>query len=190
MKIITFFVLISLSAYAKEQKIVLAGGCFWCMEPPFESLDGVKSVISGYSGGKTKNPTYQQVSSGTTGHTEVVEITYDPKKIQLKTILNTYWANIDPTVNDRQFCDKGSQYRPEIFYTHKEQLLAIEASKKRAQKKLKIKKPILVQFTKLEFFYKAEEYHQDYYKKNNYRYKFYRFSCKRDARLKELWGSP
>ncbi|MBI4349090.1 MAG: peptide-methionine (S)-S-oxide reductase MsrA [Elusimicrobia bacterium] len=167
---------------------VFAGGCFWCMEAPFEPLPGVESVASGYTGGTKPDPTYEEVSAGGTGHAEAVEIRFDPSKITYERLLEVYWRNVDPTVDDRQFCDEGRQYRPEIFVASQAQRKAAEASKAEAAKSLKVASPIRVAVTDASRFYPAEPYHQDYYKRNPIRYKFYRRRCGRDARLKELWG--
>jgi peptide-methionine (S)-S-oxide reductase len=171
---------------AVTRTAVFAGGCFWCMEPPFEKLDGVSSVVSGYIGGSVRNPSYEQVSAGRTGHTEAVEITYDPAKVTYAQLLDIFWHNIDPLTANAQFCDYGSQYRSEIFPANAAERAAAEASKSAIAAKLK--RPIVTEITDATTFYAAEEYHQDYYKKNPIRYKFYRTSCGRDARLKELWG--
>jgi peptide-methionine (S)-S-oxide reductase len=165
-----------------------AGGCFWCMEPPFDKLPGVTATISGYTGGKKVNPTYQEVSSGSTGHAEAVQVIYDPKKVSYEKLLETFWVNIDPTVKDRQFCDVGNQYRTAIFYNDEAQRKAAEASKAATERTKPFKEPIVTPIEMAGAFYRAEEYHQDYYLKNPVRYKFYRGGCGRDARLKELWG--
>jgi len=167
-------------------KATFAGGCFWCMEPPYDELEGVISTISGYTGGTKKNPTYEQVSAGTTGHTEAVEITYDPKKVSYEKLLDVFWRNIDPLTANAQFCDSGSQYRSGVFYHDQTQKTLAEASKKRVQSRFK--QPIVTEIVQASEFYPAEDYHQDYYKKNPIRYKFYRYSCGRDKRLQELWG--
>jgi len=167
---------------------IFAGGCFWCMEPPYDNTPGVTATISGYTGGRTVNPSYQDVSSGTTGHAEAVEVIYDPKVVSYEKLLDVYWHNIDPTVKDRQFCDSGTQYRTAIFYTDEAQRKAAEASKAQVEKTKPFKGPILTAIEMAGAFYPAEEYHQDYYKKNPVRYQFYRSGCGRDARLKELWG--
>jgi len=166
-----------------------AGGCFWCMEPPFDKLAGVTATISGYTGGRTANPSYEEVSSGATGHAESVDVIYDPKKISYEKLLEVFWVNIDPTVKDRQFCDTGTQYRTAIFYHDDAQRKAAEASKAALDKSKPFKEPIVTQIVMAGAFYPAEDYHQDYYKKNPVRYNYYRLSCGRDARLKELWGS-
>jgi peptide-methionine (S)-S-oxide reductase len=170
------------------EKATFAGGCFWCMEAPFDRLEGVLSVTSGYTGGTKKNPTYEEVSSGSTGHTEAVQIVYDPSKIGYTKLLDIFWRNIDPTVQNGQFCDVGSQYRSGIFYHNVEQKRLAEESKKALEKSGKIKAPIHTEITPASEFYNAEEYHQNYYKKNPLRYTFYRFNCGRDSRLKEIWG--
>ena len=166
-----------------------AGGCFWCMEPPFENLPGVVSVISGYTGGTKKNPTYEEVSSGTTGHAESVAIVYDPSTITYTKLLDVFWHNIDPTVRDRQFCDVGSQYRTAIFYHDEEQRKKAEESKKALEDSKRLSGPIYTEIKPASEFYKAEEYHQNYHKKNPVRYKFYRWNCGRDLRLREIWGA-
>jgi peptide-methionine (S)-S-oxide reductase len=171
---------------AGEAVAIFAGGCFWCMEPPYDALPGVISTTSGYIGGRTANPTYEQVSRGATGHTEAVQVRYDPAKVDYQTLLDVFWRNIDPLAVDRQFCDAGSQYRSGIFPTHAEQRRLAEAS--RQQVAQRFSQPIATEITDAGRFYPAEEYHQDYYLKNPVRYKFYRFSCGRDARLQELWG--
>ncbi|MGH8619651.1 MAG: peptide-methionine (S)-S-oxide reductase MsrA [Burkholderiales bacterium] len=169
-------------------KAIFAGGCFWCMEPPYDKLDGVLSTTAGYIGGKTRNPTYEQVSSGASGHTEVVQVEYDPKKISYEKLLEVFWVNIDPTVRNRQFCDVGTQYRTGIFTTDDEQRRLAEASKAKLEATKPFKQPIVTEITAAAEFWPAEDYHQDYYKKNPVRYKFYRSGCGRDERLKELWG--
>ena len=172
------------------EKATFAGGCFWCMEPPFDRLEGVKSVVSGYTGGYKKNPTYEEVSSGSTGHAEAVEITYDPAGISYQKLLDVFWHNIDPTAKDRQFCDVGSQYRTAIYYHNAEQKRLAEASKKAFEESKRFRGPIYTEVTAATTFYPAEEYHQKYYQKNPVRYKLYRFNCGRDQRLRELWGQP
>jgi peptide-methionine (S)-S-oxide reductase len=166
-----------------------AGGCFWCMEPPFDKLPGVISTTSGYIGGKTKNPTYEEVSSGGTGHTEAVEIVFDPSKVTYEKLLEVYWRNIDPTVKDRQFCDYGTQYRTGIFVHNPEQRRLAEASKATLEKTKPFKDPIVTPIADAGEFWRAEEYHQDYYLKNPVRYSYYRTGCGRDRRLAQLWGS-
>ena len=165
-----------------------AGGCFWCMEKPYDVLDGVISTISGYMGGHLDNPTYQQVSSGSTGHAEVVQVTYDPRKITYEQLLTVFWKNVDPTTPDRQFCDRGSQYRPAIFFHNDAQQQAAQASLEALNSDKPFADPIKTTLEPAAKFYPAEEYHQDYYVKNPVRYRFYRFNCGRDQRLQELWG--
>lgn len=167
---------------------IFAGGCFWCMEPPFDVLPGVISTTSGYTAGKTKNPQYMDVSAGITGHTEAVRIVYDPAKVTYARLLEVFWRNIDPTVRDRQFCDTGSQYRTGIYYLSPEQKQFAEASRARLEKTKPFKAPIVTEIIAATEFWAAEEVHQDYYKKNPVRYKLYRNGCGRDARLEELWG--
>jgi peptide-methionine (S)-S-oxide reductase len=163
---------------AGQAVATFAGGCFWCMEPPYDALPGVISTTSGYMGGTKKNPSYEEVSSGTTGHAEVVQVAYDPKKV-----------NYDPTVRDRQFCDIGSQYRTAIFYHTEEQKRLAEASKGMLAKTKPFRDDIVTPVVPAGEFWPAEDYHQDFYVKNPVRYKFYRTGCGRDARLKQLWGS-
>ena len=165
-----------------------AGGCFWCMESPFDKLEGVISTTSGYTGGHTKNPSYKQTSSGKTGHTEAVQIIYDPNQVSYKKLLDVFWHNIDPTTPDQQFCDRGNQYRSEIFYHDEEQKRLADASKAALNKSKPFKAPIVTQVTQALTFYAAENYHQDYYKKNPIRYRYYRHGCGRDNRLEQLWG--
>jgi peptide-methionine (S)-S-oxide reductase len=165
-----------------------AGGCFWCMEGPYDKVPGVAKTISGYMGGRTLNPTYEQVSSGTTGHAEVVQVVYDPKKVTYEKLLDVFWVNIDPTTKDRQFCDGGTQYRSAIFFHDDEQRRAAEASKAALEKSKPFKEPIVTQVAMAGAFTPAEDYHQDYYMKNPVRYNLYRTGCGRDARLKQLWG--
>lgn len=164
-----------------------AGGCFWCVEADFDKVDGVISTTSGYIGGKVVNPTYRQVSGGGTGHTEAVEIVYDPTKVTYEKLLDVFWRNHDPLVKNRQFCDTGDQYRPGIFYHGDEQRQLAEASKKKVAARF-APRVIHTEITPAAPFYKAEEYHQDYYTKNPVQYKFYRYNCGRDQRLEELWG--
>ena len=163
-----------------------AAGCFWCTEADFDKVPGVVSTTSGYIGGHKANATYNEVGSGRTGHTEGVRIVYDPNKVTYAKLLDVYWRNVDPLDARGQFCDKGDQYRPEIFTHNEEQKKLAEASK--AKVAGKFKEPIVVKVTPASTFYVAEDYHQDYYKKNPVRYKFYRYNCGRDARLEQLWG--
>ncbi len=166
---------------------ILAGGCFWCMEPPFEKTNGVIAVYSGYTGGAKLNPGYEEVSSGTTGHYEAVEIVYDPSEVTYQQLLDIFWRNIDPLDRSGQFCDKGGQYLSAVFVQNAEERKLAAASKLVQQAKLK--KNIVTEILPAAKFYRAEEYHQDYYKKNPVRYKFYRFNCGRDQRLEQLWGA-
>jgi peptide-methionine (S)-S-oxide reductase len=165
-----------------------AGGCFWCMEPPFDELDGVTSTTSGYTGGHKVNPTYEEVSAGTTGHAEAVQVVYDPARITYERLLEVFWRNIDPTTPDAQFCDHGSQYRSAVFYHDPEQRRLAEESKRALEAAGRLKARIVTEIVPAGAFYPAEEYHQDYYKKNPIRYKLYRLGCGRDQRLSELWG--
>jgi peptide-methionine (S)-S-oxide reductase len=173
---------------AKLAKATFAGGCFWCMEPPFDKLEGVVSTTSGYTGGDQQNPTYKQVSTGSTGHTEAVEILYDPEKISYAELLDVFWRNVDPLTADRQFCDVGSQYRTGIFVHNDDQNRLAEQSKQALMTSDRFDKPIMTEIVPAGEFYPAEDYHQDYYQKNPLRYKFYRYQCGRDQRLEELWG--
>jgi methionine-S-sulfoxide reductase len=170
------------------EKATFAGGCFWCMEPPFDQLDGVISTTSGYAGGDELNPTYQQVSSGQTGHTEVIQIEYDPAIVDYQKLLDVFWRNIDPTAVDRQFVDVGKQYRSAVFYHNDEQKQLALASKESLAVSGNFDKPIATEITALSTFYKAEDYQQDYYQKNPVRYKFYRYNSGRDQYLKKKWG--
>ncbi len=182
-----FYSNLSYSLNATFQKATFAGGCFWCMEPPFEKLNGVKSVVSGYSGGLIKNPTYKQVSLGKTKHKEVVQVTFDPKLITYKELLDVFWKNIDPTDASGQFVDKGPQYTSAIYYHNpKQERLAIASKAELSLKKI-FKQPIVTEILKAKTFYNAEKYHQDYYKKNPIRYKYYRYSSGRDQFLKTVW---
>jgi peptide-methionine (S)-S-oxide reductase len=173
---------------ASLAKATFAGGCFWCMEPPFDKLDGVVSTTSGYTGGQKVDPTYEEVSSGGTGHAESVEVLYDPAKVTYERLLEVFWHNVDPTVRDRQFCDVGEQYRTAIFYHDETQKRLAEASKAALEKSKPFKEEVVTPIVPAGRFYPAEEYHQDYYKKNPVRYKFYRYNCGRDQRLEQLWG--
>jgi peptide-methionine (S)-S-oxide reductase len=165
-----------------------AGGCFWCMVSPFAKLPGVVSITSGYTGGHVKDPSYEQVSSGGTGHVEAVQMKYDPQKVSYEKLLDVFWHNVDPTAADHQFCDYGAPYRSEIFYHTEEQKHLAERSKAEIEKSKPFKDPIVTKITAASAFYEAEEYHQDFYKKNPIRYKYYRYHCGRDQRLEELWG--
>jgi peptide-methionine (S)-S-oxide reductase len=167
-------------------KATFAGGCFWCMVHPFDQLKGVVKVTSGYTGGSSTDPSYEAVSAGGSGHRESVEVIYDPRQIGYAQLLDVFWHNIDPTNNDGQFCDHGGQYRSAVFYHDAEQKKLAEASKAALQKKIAVYTDILAAGP----FYAAEEYHQDYYKRNPIRYRFYRLNCGRDRRLEQIWGSP
>jgi peptide-methionine (S)-S-oxide reductase len=189
--LVTSFILFSTTSHAQTSlaKATFAGGCFWCMEGPFDKLDGVVSTTSGYIGGKDKNPTYGAVSAGITGHAEAVEIVYDPKKVSYEKLLYVFWRNIDPTTKNRQFCDGGSQYRSGIFTHDAAQKAAADASKIALEKSKPFNGNIETEITTATTFYPAEDYHQDYYQKNPVRYAYYRNGCGRDKRLKELWGA-
>jgi len=176
-------------AMAQEtETATFAGGCFWCMEHPFDELDGVISTTSGYTGGHKNHPSYAEVSSGTTGHAEAIEIRYNPKRVTYQKLLDVYWRNSDPTTPNRQFCDVGTQYRPAIFYHSEAQKQAAEASKQELMQHKSFDRPIITEITAAGPFWPAEEYHQNYYLKNPIRYKFYRYNCGRDQRLQQLWG--
>ena len=183
----------SFNLYAAEDRIqtaTFAGGCFWCMEPAFDGLPGVISTTSGYTGGHQEDPTYEQVSSGTTGHTEAIQITFDSSKISYGKLLDVYWRNIDPTTADRQFCDTGTQYRSAIFFHNEDQRKAVETSLSDLRKSKSFDEAIVTEILPATAFYPAEDYHQDYYLKNPLRYKYYRTACERDKRLEILWGDP
>ncbi len=171
----------------KRAVATFAGGCFWCMEPPYDKLPGVISTTSGYIGGKTVNPTYRQVVAGDTGHAEAVQVVYDPAKITYEKLLEVFWRNVDPLDAGGQFCDRGDSYRTGIFVHDEMQLRLAQESKKQVEAKLK--KPVVTEIVLAPKFYPAEDYHQDYYVKNPVRYKFYRQNCGRDDRLRELWGN-
>ncbi len=173
---------------AGTEVAIFAGGCFWCVEADFDKVPGVLSTTSGYTGGRTANPTYQQVSSGGTGHAEVVKIVYDPKMVSYDKLLNVFWRNVDPLTKEGQFCDFGDQYRTAIFYANDAQKRAAEASKAALDASKRFKRPIVTEIVAAGPFYAAEAYHQNYYKNNPVRYNLYRFNCGRDARLEELWG--
>lgn len=171
-----------------HETAIFAGGCFWCMEPPFDKIDGVFSTISGYTSGHKKDPTYREVSSGGSGHTEAIEIVYNPEKVTYSQLLKVFWKNIDPVAVDRQFCDAGSQYRSGIYYKNKDQEVAARESLQKLKQSKTFNKEIATEIVAASTFYPAEDYHQDYYKKNPLRYKYYRYSCGRDKRLTEIWG--
>ena len=174
--------------HAKTNKAIFAGGCFWCMEPPFEKLDGVHAVVSGYIGGDKDNPTYQEVSTGTTGHAEAIEISYDPEKVSYDQLLDVLWMNIDPTDERGQFVDRGSQYRTGIFYLNDEQKQQAEASREQLEQSGRFDRPIITEIVAATKFYPAEAYHQDYYKESTVKYKSYRNSSGRDQFLEKTWG--
>ncbi len=175
-------------APAGFEKAAFAGGCFWCMQRPYDNLPGVVSTTVGYTGGAKANPTYHEVGAGGSGHLESIEIVFDPKKVSYEKLLDVFWHNVDPTNPNGQFCDNGTQYRTAIFFENDAQRAAAEASKKALAASGILKKPIVTEILKAGTFWKAEEYHQSYYKKNPIRYNFYRSGCGRDARLKEIWG--
>ena len=189
-RIILTVIALSFIAHAASaqqlEKAVFAGGCFWCVESDFDKVPGVVSTVSGYTGGKTKDPTYRQVTAGGTGHYEAVEITYDPAKVSYETLLAAFWRSVDPTDGGGQFCDRGQSYATAVFVANDKERTLAEASKKTAQKLLD--NPIVTPILAAAPFYEAEDYHQDYYKNNPLRYRYYRFSCGRDRTVKDLWG--
>jgi peptide-methionine (S)-S-oxide reductase len=182
-------IVVPVAAMALQQdtraRATFAGGCFWCMEPPFDKLEGVISTTSGYAGGRQKNPTYEQVSAGRTGHAEVVQVVYDPAKVTYEQLLEVFWKNVDPFDAGGQFCDRGDQYRTGIFYHSEDQQRLAEASKQKIQQQLG--RNVVTAITPVGTFYAAEDYHQDYYTRNPIRYNFYRWNCGRDNRLEEVW---
>ena len=188
--VLLFCLLVPLTShtFAATDRAIFAGGCFWCMESPFEKLDGVSEVISGYTGGAKLNPTYQEVSAGGTGHTEAVEIYYDPQQVSYEKLLEVFWMQIDPTDADGQFVDRGTQYRSEIFYLNQEQKQLAEISKQQLGKSGRFNKPIVTEITAAGKFYPAEEYHQDYHSNNPLRYWYYRRGSGRDNYLDKMWG--
>jgi peptide-methionine (S)-S-oxide reductase len=171
-------------------KAYFAGGCFWCMEEAFEKVEGVRSVTSGYMGGTVANPSYEDVSAGRTGHAESIEVAYDPTKVSYRKLLDIFWFNVDPITPNAQFCDHGSQYRSAIFFQTDEEKREAEASKQAIEQSRRFNEPIVTQIVMASQFYPAEEYHQDFYKKNPIRYKFYKYNCGRAQRLEALWGKP
>jgi peptide-methionine (S)-S-oxide reductase len=176
-----------LTTPVKAAEAVFAAGCFWCIEADFEAVDGVIEAVSGYMGGELENPTYKQVSAGGTGHKEVVKVIYDPQKISYKELLDVFWVNIDPFDDKGQFCDKGDHYKAAIFYSEPSEQKAAFESKDKVEEELA--RDVVTEIIPNNYvFYEAEEYHQDYYKKNSWRYGFYRSGCGRDKRLKEVWG--
>jgi peptide-methionine (S)-S-oxide reductase len=196
--LVIFLVISALTSYeaiaAKQAdhelaKATFSGGCFWCMEQPFDSLPGVIKTIPGYTGGNTKNPTYKEVSNGSTGHVEAMQIIYEPSLISYQKLLEVFWHNIDPIDGNGQFCDKGNQYRAGIFYHNEEQKRLAEQSKTLLEKNKNLAGSIKTFITAATEFYPAEDYHQNYSRKNPWTYKFYRFTCGRDKRLAEIWGT-
>lgn len=177
----------SAPAPAKTEKATFAGGCFWCVEADFDKVEGVLSTTSGYTGGRTANPTYKDVGGGATGHAEAVEIVYDPAKVSFRKLLDTYWRSIDPLVKDRQFCDGGNEYRTAIFYHSDEQKRLAEST--RAAVEAELKQKVFTEIAPAGPFYQAEDYHQDFYIKNPSKYSFYRWNCGRDQRLQQIWGN-
>jgi peptide-methionine (S)-S-oxide reductase len=175
---------------AEPAKAYFAGGCFWCMEEAFEKIDGVVAVVSGYMGGTVPAPSYEQVSAGQTGHAESVEVTYDPAKVSYQQLLDAFWHNVDPITPNAQFCDHGTQYRAAIFYGTDEEKRLAGISEESIERSQRFPQPIVTQIVKASTFYPAEEYHQDFYKKNPFRYKYYKFTCGRAQRLEALWGKP
>ena len=171
-----------------QETAIFAGGCFWCMEKPFDKLDGVISTTSGYTSGHKKNPTYAEVSAGGTGHTEAIQIIFNPNKVSYSELLDVFWKNIDPVAVNRQFCDAGTQYRSGIYYRDTAQEKAARQSLQQLEQNKPFDGAIATEVIPASTFYPAEEYHQDYYQKNPLRYKYYRFLCNRDQRLTELWG--
>ena len=178
------------AADATLGKAYFAGGCFWCMEEAFEKLEGVLSVTSGYMGGTVANPSYEAVSAGRTGHAESVEVVYDPAKVSYQKLLDAFWHNVDPITPNAQFCDHGSQYRSAVFFQTDEEKRAADTSKQSIEQSSRFKEPIVTQIVPAAQFYPAEEYHQDFYKKNPLRYKLYKYNCGRASRLEELWEKP
>ncbi len=173
---------------AQTKEVVFAGGCFWCLEGPFDALPGVLETQSGYTGGQAPNPTYEQVSSGASGHLEAMRVVYDPEQIDFEKLLDVFWRNIDPTDPGGQFCDRGPQYRSAVFYGDAAEEAAARASKARIEESRGF--TVATEILPRTAFYAAEEYHQDYYRKNPLRYRFYRQGCGRDQRLRQLWGAP
>jgi len=179
------------SGYAADSsplaKAYFAGGCFWCMEEVFEKVEGVIETVSGYMGGRVKNPNYEEVSAGRTGHAESVEVRYDPARVTYAQLLETFWRNVDPVTPNAQFCDHGNQYRAVIFYQGDEEKRLAEESKGAIEQSKRFTEPIVTQIVAASEFYPAEDYHQDFYKKNPIRYKYYKYSCGRAQRLETLW---
>ncbi|HMS86178.1 MAG TPA: peptide-methionine (S)-S-oxide reductase MsrA [Nitrospira sp.] len=188
--ILANFPLVKTLGVSPSAKAYFAGGCFWCMEEAFEKVEGVVSVVSGYMGGTVANPTYEEVSAGRTGHAESVEVTYDPTRVSYPKLLDAFWHNVDPLTPNAQFCDHGTQYRSAVFYSTEEEKRQAEESKSGIEQTKKFPASIVTQLTPAATFYPAEDYHQDYYKKNPLRYKYYKYGCGRAARLQALWGKP
>ncbi len=184
------FPLVKTPGASPSAKAYFAGGCFWCMEEAFEKVEGVVSVVSGYMGGTVANPSYEEVSAGRTGHAESVEVIYDPTKVTYQKLLDAFWHNVDPLTPNAQFCDHGAQYRSAVFYSTEDEKRQAEESKTVIEQAKKFPAPIVTQLTSAATFYPAEDYHQDYYKKNPLRYKYYKYGCGRAARLEALWGKP
>jgi peptide-methionine (S)-S-oxide reductase len=178
----------SVAESGEPAKAYFAGGCFWCMEEVFEKVDGVIAAVSGYMGGTVQNPSYEDVSSGQTGHAESVEVLYDPSKVTYNQLLEAFWRNVDPITPNAQFCDHGTQYRAAIFYQNDQEKRFAEESRQAIEQSKRFNQPIVTQIMMASRFYPAEEYHQDFYKKNPIRYKFYKYNCGRAQRLEELWG--
>ena len=178
------------AAGVAQGKAYFAGGCFWCMEEAFEKVEGVSAVTSGYMGGTVVSPSYEAVSAGRTGHAEAVEVVYDPAKVSYQKLLEAFWLNVDPITPNAQFCDHGNQYRSAIFFQTDEEKRASDASKQAIEQSKRFTEPIVTQIVMASQFYPAEEYHQDFYKKNPIRYKYYKYSCGRAQRLETLWGKP
>jgi peptide-methionine (S)-S-oxide reductase len=188
LKTLPLLLALTTPALADRGEAVFAGGCFWCMETAFEGLPGVSAVISGYAGGQKRNPSYEEVGMGGTGHAESVRVVFDPAKISYAKLLEYFWHNVDPFSGDGQFCDRGNQYRPAIFPLDEQQAAAAAESKRAVEKQLG--KPVVVEIKPIKEFWPAEDYHQDFYKKDPLRYSTYRMGCGRDRRLKEVWGQP
>jgi len=169
-------------------RATFAGGCFWCMQGPFDELEGVLETTSGYTGGHVENPSYEQVSAGGTGHTEAVQVTYDPGRVSYDELLEVFWRNIDPTDATGQFCDRGSQYRSGIYWHDDEQQRLAETSRAELSEQARFDAPVATEILEAQAFHTAEDYHQNYYKRNPIRYRFYRSRCGRDRRLREVWG--
>ena len=188
--LLTNFPFVETTGASPSAKAYFAGGCFWCMEEAFEKVEGVISVVSGYMGGTAANPTYEEVSAGRTGHAEAVEVTYDPTRLTYQKLLDAFWHNVDPLTPNAQFCDHGTQYRSAVFYSTEEEKRLTEESKAMVEQAKKFPAPIVTQLVSAATFYPAEDYHQDCYKKNPLRYKYYKYGCGRANRLEALWGKP